>query len=359
MENKISLRQFLVLLVLALMPQLVRLVPGKQAEIAGAGGWLSSLAAVIPVLVIVWLISRVGNGISEDTGLGELLCLCFGKSAGRVLCGVYGVWLLLLGCISLRFCAERFLSTIYPDTGLGLFFLVLLALEWWLCRRKLEVMARAGQIFFFAVILTLTVVIALGIGNIHIYNMWPVWVQDLPGIIKAAVPELGTMGIGVTGLFFFNQVTDRRGGGRLAAQWLVGMCLLLTVLGAVIMGAFGPKVVSSLQLPFFSLAKEIAIEGIIERVEPLVVTTWVFADVILLGVLLRGAQRAFSCVLGEQTETGIGPLLLLLFPGAYLIGGSAFTLEKACDIFLLAGELVLFFLIPLGAIAVGKCRRVI
>lgn len=359
MEGKISLRQYLVLLCVGLLSPLVKMIPGQQAKIAGQGGWLAVLEALIPALAVVWFISAMGRSLPEDAGLGEMLCLCLGKWVGRALCVVYGLSLLLISCIALRFCAERFTSTIYPDTGLGLFFLTILALEWWLGRRKLAVTARVGQIFFFAIVLTLGVVLVMAIGNIHIYNVWPIWFQDLPAISWASVPVLGTMGVGIGTMFFFGEVTDRRDGRRLAMRWVVALCLLLTALGFVVMGVFGPNMAVRLQVPFFSLAKEVMIEGAVERVETLVVAMWVFADMILLAILLRAIERALSCVVGTQKKQIGSALLLAVLPMAYLVAGSAFALEWVYNNCFLVWELVLFYLIPLVAMIIGKCRRVL
>lgn len=278
---------------------------------------------------------------------------------GRVLCGVFGLWMLLLACLTLRLGVERLTSTLYPNTGMGLFFLAVLAVEWWLGKQKLPVLARMGQIFFFAVVLTLALVLVMGIGSIHLYNVWPVWTQDLPGVARATVPALGVLGTGVGTLFCFGQVTDRRGGRRLALGWTAALCLTLAALAFVVLGVFGPAVVQRLQIPFFSLAKEVCIEGAVERLEPLVVTMWVFTDLALLGLLLRSARRALALAVGGEEGRSLAPLLLLLLPGAYLVAGSFFALERSYETWFLWGDLVLFYGVPLAAGVIGKRRGVL
>ncbi|MCD7928526.1 MAG: spore germination protein [Oscillospiraceae bacterium] len=356
MDKSISLRQYLVLLFVALLSPLVKLIPGGLAAQAGTGAWLSALALLPIVLAVVWLAAYLGRSLPENEGLGELLCRALGQRAGRILCGVCGLWLLLLGCLTLRLSVERLTSTIYPNTGMGLFFLAILAVEWWLGKQKLPVLARVGQIFFFAVVLTLVLVLVMGVGSIHLYNVWPVWTQNLPGIAKATVPALGVLGTGVGTLFCFGQVTDRRGGRRLALEWTAALCLTLTVLSFVVLGVFGPAVVQRLQIPFFSLAKEVSVEGAVERLEPLVVTMWVFTDLVLLGLLLRSARRALTLAAGSEEEQSMTPLLLLVLPGAYLVAGSFFALERSYEMWLLWGDLALFYGMPLAAALIGKCR---
>jgi hypothetical protein len=359
MKNQISLREYLVVLFVAVLSPLVKIVPTRQAQTVGTGGWLTMLVVLVPILVLVWVISKVGRSLPERVGLGEVLCLCTGQGIGKALCVCYGVWFTLRATIGLRLCAERFVSTLYPDTAIDIFLLVTAALEWWLGRKKLPVMARTAQVFFYAVSLTVGIVLIMGISDVHLYNVFPFWTESIPKLAESCVPVLGIVGIGVGSLFLFGQVTDRRGGLKLTIGWAVGLCLLLTALAFVVMGSFGASMVERMQIPFFNLAKEVQIEGAIERLEALVVAMWVFTDVILLGLMLRSAQKAFSCAVGGEEIKLVSPLLLVLLPGAYLITGSAFSMEELYKRLFAMGDMVFFYGVPLAVVIVGKMRRVL
>ena len=349
------MKQFLMLLSVGLLPALVKLVPGRQAVYAGRGAWLGPLAALGPVLVILWLIATVGNALPEGAGLGEFYCLCLGNKLGRVVCGISGVWLTVVGCFALRFCAERFVSTIYPDTGLGLFFVVLLGMVWWLSRRPLAVTARAGQIFFYGIVVMLALILGLVLGKARLNLLWPVWIEDVPAVCRAGWDVLNAMSVGLGGLFLFSEIGSRRGGGSLVMRWAVGWCAVNTLLSVAVLGTFGAQLAGRMSIPFFSLAKEVRPE----RLESLVAAAWVFADVILLSVILRSAHKAFETVLGRTLPGTEGVLVLLLLPGAYLVAGSSFALESVYDSWESVGKNIVFLGLPLGALAVGKLRRVV
>jgi hypothetical protein len=108
-------------------------------------------------------------------------------------------------------------------------------------------------------------------------------------------------------------------------------------------------------IPFFSLAKEVRPE----RLESLVAAAWVFADVILLSVILRSAHAALECALDRELPGLEGALVLLLLPGAYLAAGSTFALETAYDKWESVGKSIVFLALPLAALVVGKLRRVV
>lgn len=358
-NDTISVRQYLMLLTVGLLPPLVKLVPGHQTALAGRGAWLAPLAALLPALAAVWLISVVGQSLGPHAGLGEFLCLCLGEKPGRVLCGVYAFWMMGLAVFALRFCAERFTSTLYPDTGPGLFFLTLSLLVWQLGQRGLSATARAGELFFYGVVVMMVVILAMTAGEMRWSNLWPVWRQDIGNVLEASGEVLNATSLTVGALFLFSKTADRRGGGALTLRWTVGWFLVMTALGAVVLGVFGEDLVGRMQVPFFSLAKEVRVEQAMERLEPIVAAAWVFTDVILLSILLRCAQTALELAVNRALPGVNNALLLTLLPGAYLVAGSAYALERVYHQWETLGKTALFLAVPLVSVGVGKLRRVL
>lgn len=354
-KAELSVKQYLMLLSVGLMPALVKLVPGHQAVYAGRSAWLGPLASLGPVLLILWLIAVTGARLPEGSGLGDFYCLCLGERLGRLACGISGLWLTVVGCVALRFCGERFVSTIYPDTGLELFFLVLLGLAWWLSRKRLAVTARVGQMFFYGVVAIMALILLLVLGAVRWYRLWPVWTEDVPAVLRAGMDVVNSMSVGMGGLFLFSRIGCRRGGGALALKWAAGWCAVHTLLAVTVMGTFGAKLAGRMQIPFFSLAKEIEPE----RLESVVAAAWVFADVILLCVVLSSARIAFERALGRELPGLGGALVLVLLPGAYLVAGSSFALEAAYESWEAMGKNVVFLGLPLAALLVGRLRRVV
>lgn len=355
MKDNISLRQFLVLEFVALMPPLIRVTPGALDRVAGRGGWLSFLIVFLLVgaviLIMGWAFRRLPEG-----GMGELYCLSYGKTLGRVICGISAVMLLLMLGMTLRFYAERFVSSLYPNTDMGMFFLVVLAMAIWMNSRGFGTLARAGQIFFLGIVLVVVGVLAMNLPSVKLYEVWPVWTGDVPAIIQAGLFATTVTGTGIGFLFCLNQVDERGCGTALAIKWLAGMCALYTVLAFIITGVFSAHLTPELQIPFFALAKEVRIEGALERMESFVAALWVFTDVVMITLLLRAFCAAMKvCLLTKRKELGNAAALFLL-PAGYLITGSSFQLEKLYEQWLIWGVVVCFYVFPLGAAAVGRLR---
>lgn len=355
MEERISLRQFLVMLFVALLSPLVHMTPVVTDQIAGRGGWLAYMVVLVIMgsltLLLGWAFRRIPNG-----GLGALLRLGFGDRLGRVLCGISAVVLLLRLGMALRFYAERFVSTLYPDTELGMFFAVLLALVVWVNSRSFGTLARTGQIFFLAIILVVAMVVAFNLPLIKPYYIWPVWTEDLTKIGRAGLVCTEMLSVSFGTLFCLSLVGERDNGTATCLRWLTGICVLATVLSIVTTGVFSSKLTPSLQIPFFVLAKEIRIEGALERIESFVAAVWVFTDVILMALLTKAFQLAVGeCIQTERKELGDAAVLVVL-PLGYLIAGSIFQLTVFYETWFMWGAAICFYLLPICAVGLGRWK---
>lgn len=356
MREKITLRQFLVLEFVALMPPLIRATPSIFDRVAGRGGYLSFVVAFAVMAAVVSVLSRALRRLPEG-GLGELYCVSFGDGMGRLLSGVSAGLLLLIMVVALRFYGERFVSSLYPETDMGMFFLVGIGLALWLDRRPFGTLARSGQIFFLGIVVVIVGILAMNLPSVRLYEVWPVGAGMLGGVAKAGYMGATMLSIGVGLLFSLNQVNERRGGEGLALWWLAGICLLYLCMAFVITGVFSAHLTPALQIPFFALAKEVRIVGALERMESFVAALWVFADVVMLAMLLRSFRCALGVFIGSERRELSDGAALFLVPAGYLIAGSVFSLEKLFERGISAAAAVCFLALPVAAAAVGALRR--
>lgn len=356
MKDQISLRQFLVLEFVAMMPPLIRATPSALDRVAGRVGWMA-FAVAFPVMTgVVWLLCWSLRRLPEG-GLGELYCLCFGERLGRWACAVSAGVLLLMMAVSLRFYAERFVSSLYPETDMGMFFLVGLGLALWLNHRRFGTMARAGQIFFIGIIVVIGGILLMNLPAVRLCQVWPMRVSDVPGLLRSGWMVVNMLSLGTGALFALNQVEARGGGTKLTVLWLGGICLLYLCMAFVITGVFSSHLTPGMQIPFFALAKEVRIEGALERMESFVAALWVFADVIMLALLMKGFRSAVCAwIRSSREEIGDGAVLFLL-PAGYLIAGSVFALEQLYEQWISLAVAAVFLVLPVLAVGIGRVRK--
>ena len=250
-DDRISLRQLLALLFAALLAPAIGVLPSQTAALAGEAGWLSALAALPVLLGLCWVLFALLRPAGEGAGLAQVTETVLGRGLGKGVLLLYLLWGLLLLSANARLFALRFLSTSYRNAPLGLFLLTLLGLTLWLVRKPVRVLARTGEVFYLALAIGLGFSLILGVLQVEPRHILPLWTEDLPGVLSAAVPVLGLFGYVVFAAFLGGNVTRGEGDRRRALWWAAAFCLVLTALQLVCLGNFGPGLTARMDTPFF------------------------------------------------------------------------------------------------------------
>lgn len=282
----------------------VSVLPGLCAEKAGAGGWLASLVALPALVLVGQVLARVSRG-----GLARRL-LGLGGVWGRVLTIIYIMWALLLGSARLRMSGQRLVFTGRQETGLWLFLIVLAAAAGWLALEGAEVFVRTAAVFFVILTLALAGVVLLTLTQIEKENLFALWVQDVPGVLRGGAYALGVLCCGVYGAFLDG------GGNKERTGKTVGCCVLLTALVACVLGNMGADLSEKLADPFITLSKYAGVEGAFQRVESLTAAIWLFGDLALLGLLLSACR----CAAAEAVPDWNGAWVVLAGAAVMLLG---------------------------------------
>lgn len=357
-DNRISVKQRLALVFCGLLSPLIRLVPGETSRAAGAGGWLSPLLALPVFLAVLWVLVGTVRRLPSGEGLGGLYRLAFGARLGRLLTLVTGLWVLVLSAVALRFYVESVVSSVYAETAMWLFLVGLMAVVWWACRQGAAAVCRMAQIFLPILGVTVGLIILLGLRRTHLYHVFPVWLEGWGGLLRSALPVLAVLGYGIPVLFCRNELGRAQEGGRVAALWMTGLCALMAVLGLVVLGMFGARTAVRLQMPLFSVAKEVSVLEAVERMEAVVAAVWVLSDVALIAALMNAAT--------DYLQSGLGPYNrgLILTAGAVAVVAlaafvepDAFRLRNLWANVLRYADAAVCYALPLTACLCARLRR--
>ena len=356
-KDRISMRQLLTLTFAALLSPAIQVLPGQTVRQAGTAGWLAALAA-LPVLLgfclLLWRFFRDRPG----DGLPEAALALLGPGPGRAFCLAYLLWGLYLLAINARQAALRFLTISYRNGPMVLYLLALLGVTFWLVRKPIGALARAGEVFFLTLAAGLALSLALGAFQIDPVNLLPVWVEDLPAVGSALLPVLGLLGYPVFAACLGGRADPDTASRRKLLGWAAGSCLALTALQVVCQGSFGPSLAGRMDTPFFMLVKGIGFEGAFQRVESVIIALWVLADLALLCLLACACTVLAQKTLGLRRRRSAGlPVIAAAAAGAIWLFPDAFSLDRAVEGTVLWGNLILGFGGPLLLAAVGRLRH--
>lgn len=285
----------------------VSVLPGLCAGQAGICGWLAPLAALPGAALVARILTRLSRG-----GLTRRFLDLLGGVWGRALAIIYIMWALLLGSARLRMGGQRMVFAGRQETGLWVFLVVLAATAGWLAVGKTGAFVRAATVFSGILTTALVGVLVLTAVQIQKENLFPLWVQDVPGMLRGGVFALGVLCYGVYGGFLDG--CEQEGGIRRGK--VAGGCVLLAALLVSVLGNMGAELSQSLADPFLTLSKYVGVEGAFQRVESLVAALWMFGDLALLGLLLSACR----CVMGAVASEWNGKWVVLAGTAALLLG---------------------------------------
>lgn len=353
-EDRISPKQLMTLIWVALLSPAMELLPDATVGIAGRGAWITPLL-VAPLMVVIGLllVGRLGRGGNLQGGLETT----FGKIVGRGILLLYIVWGTLLLGLRLRLSAQRLLGAGYRAGGFWFFLLAVAVLAVWMAWGKLSAFARTIEIFFGILLIVIIVVVGLSAFQIDIGNLLPLWSEDILPTVSAMPVVGGVMGYAIFATLLIDHVEWTAEGKSRWIIWTLGGCAVLAVVQLVILGNFGPVLTQRLESPFFALAKSVGLTGAFQRVESIVIAIWTLADLAILGLLLRGVSASANRLIPKVEEQVIAGCILVptIIIGWIVIPNGHIADELSSGVALL-GNLVLGWGIPIIIIVVGYMR---
>ena len=271
-QERFDRRQLLALGAVMLLTPALRLYPASAVRLAGRAAWLSALAALPPLLGYCWFLGRFLRDREPGEGLAERMAAAAGKKSSGALLVLTGLWLLFYAAFLLRCSAERFITTIYPSSGPAVFALTLGLAAGLAAMGPARSLVRVAKLILPLLLGALGLILVTALSALSWEKLLPVTVGDLPRLGLGSLPVLDVFAaVMVLGAFFEGQTPRQPGRLRDGALWLGCGCLLLSLLGAAVLGSFGAELTGKLTRPFFYLVRNLVFFGSLERVVALVV----------------------------------------------------------------------------------------
>jgi len=262
----------------------------RQLAVAAFTGLLTPAAAVagldwrgaVLAFPVILLFSWCWGGLGKKPGGWTL---GWTKGAGRYLAALYFLWSVLTAGTVLAEAGGRMSGPDGRDAGW------VIVLAWipvlFLARKGTAAYGRAAEIFYLGMLATLVFVLALGGRQIKPDRL----LGEVDGLWASFSTAVGIGCTGAASLVLWNGGEDGR-----TSQWmgwsglLTGVILLMRV---VTMGVLGPALARGQERPFFIMAVGL---GQTARVEGLVESVWLLADITLAGLMLQCGKKMWSAI---------------------------------------------------------------
>lgn len=346
MERDIlSVRQMMVLLLVALLAPATDLLPLMAARQVGSGGWLIMLGALPILLAALWVCSRVF--------CGRRLCVEVGKQVGYTIIIIYMVWILFVLSLVFRLSAAR-MEAVYSGVPPILFAIGVAAVAVWMGKGKAAALARGAEIFYLVLTVVLVGTLLLALFKVEWSNLYPVEWNKLPG------GSLSTAGILLNvapGAVLGMRVPQKVRSKRKVCGWMIAFCGVVIWVLVAVLGSVGIRLGARLETPYLIMVQGLGIKGAFQRMEALISAMWLLSDVILAGVLLRAGNDYMKELKSEQWGKWSVPIIAVIAVAAgwLLFPEGDYVLEFCVRVLPMTG-IVLGLIIPALLLLISTMR---
>jgi spore germination protein KB len=349
-REKISANQLMLLFIMCTY--------SLTAKEAGPAAWLSPVIPAFCLLILVVIVQSFFKK-NNNMNLTDVYMKILGKLPGYLILFVYLFAILVLLALYTRYYAERITSSIFPDTSISFFIIVMLALVYYIVRGGLAALARFNELVFIVFIVLLGLGIFLSLFNVEITHLLPISTLDIIPVVRTSPVILAIWTYFLFVFFFADKVNDKEHIMRLGIKTTVFITISSMIIIITTVGTLGSSLAERVSLPYILTVKEISILDTLERLESITLSLWVAADCIIISVftyiILSILKTLFRL---SSTKALAGPVLLITYVLSMVLARNRFELEAFSNKIFIPFNVLLGFVVPVIVFIVGKIRNI-
>ena len=356
-KEKISLKQALFLYLTLVYTPSVRLVAAVAAKNAKQAAWLVPLASLVILILHIWMIQSMYKK-HENQPFCYILNITLSKYIGKIVCFLYITWLSILLGLYIRYYAERLVTSVSPSISIILFIVIMLVLVAYTLSSGIVVIARMNQIFVVILSAIFFLLVILLIPEIKIKYLTPLSYREIVPVLKGS---LALSGLWVY-IFFLFMIGDKIAEkDQLLKQgikagiflFFITICLITTAVGTL-----GYEIMQRAPLTFYATVKQISVVDVFERIESILISTWIISDFIIIAV--------FAFIILELIKSLLNLNHMKSFINIYIIFQAILSLYLCRNVFELQEfsskmglqlNVIFGLVIPIAIFIIGKIRK--
>jgi spore germination protein KB len=356
-REKISVRQAVIIFILFVYFSSLRLAPTIAAKIGERAGWLTPIFSVLPFICLVYIIQALFKN-NKEANLSDIIFKSLGKIIGTALLILYLIWMMVTLGIFVRYFAERFLSTLLPNTPMSFFTVTILAAVFYALQSGIVYISRAAEFLFLIFSAIFAILFLFTIPNIEIINLFPVTHQDILPLLKSSYSSTGIFGAFTFVFFFGDRINDKEHIKRFGMQGAVYLVVTMIMILIQTIGVYGYSVIERISMPYVFVVKSISILETIERIESVAVVSWLILDFAAISLVLYIIVSIIKSLFSLSDEKPLlSPITIFAFIFSQYIANNRFELEEYSNLISIPASIIFGFVFPLIILIIGKIRK--
>jgi spore germination protein KB len=271
-EERIGIRQLIVLVIMFTIGTSVLLTPGGLAAVAKQDAWIAAILGVGIGLLSVFMFNMLANRFPNRTA-AEYSELLLGKWLGKTVSLLFFFFIFLLTALLLRDVGQFVTTQVLTETPLEFVHLLFLFILVMGVRLGLAPIARAAEIFFPWMLILFLILVVFLWPYTKSENLKPFLEEGIKPILRSGV-QLFTLQEYVVFLMIlpFVNKAGKRGKAMLLGALLGGAMIVIVTLACILV--LGPNVTSLYIYPTYVLAEKINVIEFLNRIQIVVAGLW-------------------------------------------------------------------------------------
>ena len=326
-ESKISVRQFFIIFVIGVAALVIRVVPKYTAFFAEQNTWISSLVALIPMFLLIYILYAIMRK-GKDKSLEESLERIFGKVGAKILMFAYLITSIIFLTFRIRYFAEKCMASIFTSVQIEFFIISLLLVVYLITRNNIQGFARFSEFIWIPLLAFILLVLFITIPDVTISNLYPTTIYDVDNILMGVLPITCIFVYLPCMLFLGNHIEDKQNFLKTGIKYVTIAAVIGVFITITTIGVFGSKLSQSFTQPYFIALKNIELFTVLERMEALAITFWIVTDIVLIIALVYVITELITKIFNiESRKNMITPVLFLEYILSVYIVNNIFELE--------------------------------
>jgi spore germination protein (amino acid permease) len=356
-DEKISMKQTIMLFVIMFCAPAIRYIPLYTAEQAHQAAWLAPIISFLLEIIymLVWCAFIQKYGGKSFVDIIKDIC---GNLMGNIICIIYFIWITLLLSYNVRMYGERIVSTSMNGVNIMLVIIVMLLLVGYIARKGLVPLAKMSEIFFYFLAIIFAIYNVLILTSIDVQNLFPITYKDALPVFGANFGIIAIFAYNIL-IFMFNDKIDHKDQFKKYSMKVIVTLTIISLLVIVIpLCVFGWSVLIKMPIPYLNTMMEISIADTIERIEGLIVVFWIITDFTLITAFVFAAINMIKVSFAlSNVQPLIYTYIIFIFFLSMILANSTLELKGLSEKILTQFNIIMGYFLPILIFGIGKLRK--
>lgn len=295
---------------------------------------------------------------NKESSLSDIFFKILGKTFGTALLTIYLIWMLVSLGLYVRYFAEKFLTSVLPNTSMSFFTVTILAAVFYATQGGIVYISRTAELFFLLFTATFTLLFLFNILNLKVINLFPITHHDVLPLIKSSYSSTSIWGWFTYIFFLGDRINDKEHIKRFGMQGTAYLVITALMLLVQTIGVYGYSLIERAVSPYTFVIKSISLLQTIERIESVSVASWAIIDFISISIIILIIVSIIKSLFSLSEErTLVSPIIIFAFILSHYIAHNSFELVNFSEYIGLPVNISLGIISPLIIFIIGKVRK--